>query len=583
MEGSVPPSAQPNGVRLSLGDTADKMVVTWSSQLASEESCVQYQVVAVPPLPTGRSVPSSSGSGAGSTAAEPEQQQQQQQRQGRLFVGPLLPAASSLGTASRRLRAATAAAASSAAVLTVCGSSLPFTEPETGVPSQHVHRVLLTGLPPGQAVRYRCGSEAGGWSDWRVFTALRAAAQFSSDAPARLLIVGDMGLYNSRCWPDIAAEVVAGADPGFEPGANLPNAGGAKQPGGAAGGGTAAAAASVAAGGDSAAGVGAAGGGGYDALLHVGDLAYDLASLQGRRAARYVRMVEPAASRLPYMVAPGNHEWHANFSHYRALFSMPHRQQGSNLFYSFDVGPLHVLLYNTEVFFWPDLFGKAQQRAQHEWMEADLRAANANRASTPWILAAGHRPMYCVQALSGGRCNAEHEASRLGLPSFCPHNNPQACRPLHPPGAPGSGPSFPVEHLFYRYGVDVAVYGHVHDYERFWPVFNHTLPSPPGLGGLSFGRYINPRATVHVTSGAGGNGEMRGGAEAPPQGRCEDSAPWCAFQSGYAPAPTQSYDYSYSRLAVHNATHLHWQQVSSLQGRVVDDWWVVQSRHGPFG
>lgn len=49
---------------------------------------------------------------------------------------------------------------------------------------------------------------------------------------------------------------------------------------------------------------------------------------------------------------------------------------------------------------------------------------------------------------------AEHEASRLGLPSVCPHNNPAACHPLHPPG---QGPSFPVEPLFHRYGVDLAV------------------------------------------------------------------------------------------------------------------------------
>jgi len=67
------------------------------------------------------------------------------------------------------------------------------------------------------------------------------------------------------------------------------------------------------------------------------------------------------------------------------------------------------------------------------------------------------------------------------------------------------------------------------------------------------------------------------------QGPCTTAAtPWCAFQSGFAPRGNQSYDYSYSRLEVHNATHLHWQQVSALLGRVVDDWWVVQRRHGPF-
>jgi hypothetical protein len=34
---------------------------------------------------------------------------------------------------------------------------------------------------------------------------------------------------------------------------------------------------------------------------------------------------------------------------------------------------------------------------------------------------------------------------------------------------------------------------------------------------------------------------------------------------------------------VHNATHLHWQQVGAEGGGVLDDWWVVTDRHGPFG
>ena len=83
---------------------------------------------------------------------------------------------------------------------------------------------------------------------------------------AQLLLVGDMGLYNSRAWPALSADASSGA---------------------------------------------------YDALLHVGDLAYDMAGLQGRRGAAFLAHIEPAAAQLPYMVVPGNHEWHASFSHYR--------------------------------------------------------------------------------------------------------------------------------------------------------------------------------------------------------------------------------------------------------------------------
>ena len=75
-----------------------------------------------------------------------------------------------------------------------------------------------------------------------------------------------MGLYNARAWPALAADAASGA---------------------------------------------------YDCLLHVGDVAYDLAALGGRRGGAFLRHIEPVTAQLPYMVVPGNHEWHANFSHYR--------------------------------------------------------------------------------------------------------------------------------------------------------------------------------------------------------------------------------------------------------------------------
>lgn len=524
--GSGGSGAAPRAIRLALGDSDDEMVVMWSAQAVADQACVQLYAAA--PLPP---------DGLQAAAA-------------RLLAGwDGTSGGSSGATSSGRGGGGSASAEPEPppAVQTVCGSTAPFVEPATGEASQQLSTVVLRGLAPGQHYHYRCGSDAGGWSAWRTFRAKRSMEQVSAADPVQLLLVGDMGLYNSLAWPALSADASSGA---------------------------------------------------YDALLHVGDLAYDLAGLQGRRGAAFLAHIEPAAAQLPYMVVPGNHEWHANFSHYRALFAMPQRQRGDNLYYSFDLGPLHVLVYNTEAFFWPDSFGEAQQRAMYKWMEADLQAANANRERTPWILVAGHRPMYCVEA-HAGRCNAEHEASRLGVPSVCPHNNPAACRPLHPPGngSSSSSSSFPIEQLFHRYGVDLAVFGHVHDYERYFPAFNLTAYPPEtsggggggggsGLAGAAGGPvtvWEEPRATVHVTTGAGGNSEMRTGPELPPQGPCSDSSPWCAFQSGWAPHGGQSYDFSHSRLAVFNATHLRWQQYSSSFGRVIDEWWLVRhTPHGPF-
>lgn len=185
--------------------------------------------------------------------------------------------------------------------------------------------------------------------------------------------------------------------------------------------------------------------------------------------------------------------------------------------------------------------------------------------------------MYCARTGAAGRCSWEAEASRRGLPSKCPGDNPRACR------STGSSSSFPVEALFHEFGVDLALYGHVHAYERMRDVFELT---PGGAAGLPGVECEAPTATVHVTTGGAGNREMRSAGAPPPRGPCNATAPWCVFQSGSAPALGQAHDFGYGRLQVANTTHLRWSQYSSTAGSTagfVDDWWLVVPRHGPFG
>lgn len=60
------------------------------------------------------------------------------------------------------------------------------------------------------------------------------------------------------------------------------------------------------------------------------------------------------------------------------------------------------------------------------------------------------------------------------------------------------------------------------------------------------------------------------------------------FQDGFVPEKPdwtafRSSDYGYSRLAVVNGTHLHLEQVSDDKaGRVIDAFWLVRERHGPY-
>ena len=46
----------------------------------------------------------------------------------------------------------------------------------------------------------------------------------------------------------------------------------------------------------------------------------------------------------------GNHEWHYNFSNYKARFNMPH-DNNKNMFFSFDIGPVHFISISTEFYY----------------------------------------------------------------------------------------------------------------------------------------------------------------------------------------------------------------------------------------
>lgn len=199
----------------------------------------------------------------------------------------------------------------------------------------------------------------------------------------------------------------------------------------------------------------------------------------------YMELIEPWASKLPYMVTPGNHEADchdpacltskerreklSNFTAYNARFHMPSQESGGvlNMHYSFNYGNVHFISLDTETGY-P---GAAEETRyvlpcggfgdQLTWLENDLIQANKDRALRPWIFAAGHHPMY-----NGDSINKEFQSA--------------------------------MEDLFYKYGVDVYFAGHVHSYERDYPVYQGNVQTD----------YNNPRATTHLLIGGAGNDEM---------------------------------------------------------------------------
>lgn len=274
--------------------------------------------------------------------------------------------------------------------------------------------------------------------------------------------------------------------------------------------------------------------GNHDLVLHLGDFAYDLHDDNGRMGDQFMRQIEPIAAYVPYQVLPGNHDNAYNFSHYNNRFTM--HSEGDNVtnnhFWSYNIGPVHLIAFSTEFLYYTK-YGKQQIRNQFDWLEHDLIEANRpeNRAIRPWIVTAGHRAIYTQRYVNTVVKNGNE-----------------------------FGPGF--EELFFKYGVDLELWGHEHIYERIWPIYNGTV-----FNGTNDNAYYNPRAPVHVTTGSAGCILL------PPkilQRRPEFSA----FASN---------DYTFTQMHVINGTHIQLQQVSDNQnGQIIDQIYLIKDNHGTY-
>uniref|UniRef100_H3DJ87 Purple acid phosphatase n=1 Tax=Tetraodon nigroviridis TaxID=99883 RepID=H3DJ87_TETNG len=357
------------------------------------------------------------------------------------------------------------------------GESTLFVDSGVEKRKMFIHRVTLTGLRP--AATYHEG-----WSDVFMFTALNDSSRFSP----RFALYGDLGNENPQSLARLQKETQLGM---------------------------------------------------YDVILHIGDFAYDMHEDNARIGDEFMRQIQSIAAYVPYMTCPGNHEAAYNFSNYRNRFSMP--GQTESLWYSWNLGPVHIISLSTEVYFYL-VFGLELLFKQYEWLRKDLEEANRpeNRALRPWIITMGHRPMYCSDD-DQDDCTKFDSYVRLG------RNDTR-------PPAPG------LEDLLYRYGVDLELWAHEHTYERLWPVYGDKV-----WNGSTEQPYVKPRAPVHIITGSAGCREKTDRFTPNPKD-------WSAFRSR---------DYGYTRMQVVNATHLYLEQVSDDQyGKVIDSIWVVKEKHG---
>lgn len=298
--------------------------------------------------------------------------------------------------------------------------------------------------------------------------------------------------------------------------------------------------------------------------------------------------------KIPYMVLPGNHEAacaefdggnntltaylnddkanssapesaltyyscppsQRNFTTYQHRFRMPGEESGGvgNFWYSFDYGLAHFISIDGETDFpyspeWPFVrdtndhglpaenqtystdsgpFGYIngnwtdnESYEQWHWLKKDL--ASVDRSKTPWVIAMSHRPMYSSEKSS------YQEDLRNAF-----------------------------EDLLINAGVDMYLSGHIHWYERLWPltkngkidhdsvVDDNTYKTNPGV------------SLTHIINGMAGNIESHSTLSSDENELKITNV-------------LDQKNYGFSKLTFHSAKKLTWQFIRGVDGAVGDE------------
>lgn len=265
---------------------------------------------------------------------------------------------------------------------------------------------------------------------------------------------------------------------------------------------------------------------------------------------------------------------------------------GSARWFSVDIGLIHWVSLDLNLYFGTDSSAENLRKAQADWLKKDLVQANKNRKNVPWILAGSHYPFYCSEC-SSQSMTADWYANGFTIDSHGverehpPMNKTQleemarAKKQCAAAGKNkvctnklavdvGAATAVAIKELMpiiHQGGVDMYLTGHWHFYESLWPM---GVPTEGSGGPPTMKSFDNPMSTVHITTGNGG-----------PPDKSTYPTPMIALRK-------QSRKYGYGRVTAFNATHLQFEQVlngwhtEGKAGEIFDSFVLVQNSHGPF-
>ncbi|KNA16779.1 hypothetical protein SOVF_086060 [Spinacia oleracea] len=263
-----------------------------------------------------------------------------------------------------------------------------------------------------------------------------------------------------------------------------------------------------------------------DAVFLIGDLPYANGYIS--QWDQFTAQVEPIASVKPFMVASGNHERDVpdSGSFYisndsggecgvpaETTFYVPAKNR-AKFWYSTDYGMFHFCIADTE----HDWRAGSEQ---YKFLEECL--ASANRHKQPWLIFAGHRPLgYSSNKWFGMEGSFDEPMGRDDL-----------------------------QKLWQKYKVDLAFWGHVHNYERTCPVYQNQCVKE---GSSHYSGVVN--GTIHVVAGGGGS-------------HLNEFSPIKTAWSIY-----RDQDFGYVKLTAYNHSSLEFEYVKSSDGKVYDSFTI---------
>jgi len=198
----------------------------------------------------------------------------------------------------------------------------------------------------------------------------------------------------------------------------------------------------------------------------------------------------------------------SNFSNYVNRFTMPNSE--SNLFYSFDLGPVHFIAFSTEFYFYVE-YGWQQIVNQFKWLDQDLRVMRDFFESSTFLFQLlwkfiGRKPQPEKRPLDNHDGSSSHVLLKLGfgrLHQIRKHSETGRPDAYAVPYAifetRGGLPfihAYALEPLFYKYGVDLELWAHEHSYERMFPLYNRTVYNGTEEP------YTDFAAPVHIITGS---------------------------------------------------------------------------------